>query len=253
MTFPKNVDDVHELARAGNTALTRCRIAAMSETHPAFQVHIAKVRSYFSLADYLCILLRRVRKLAYSQKVAPVSAGELPLVPEWGGKLRIQAEMEITKCLASAILLHKTRDSDPAQPRECAPRKGGKGGKMSVMSGHKSLEGKSSAEVTLMEQKWNDPAFPQIGSHPPPGQSAPNILRDQHRDAVAAQRQNRDLDDYLNREFVRDVKTAQRLIKKHDRQLFVAAQAAANGGAGSLAVLLSTLETQVSHRKWGGE
>lgn len=54
------------------------------------------------------------------------------------------------------------------------------------------------------------------------------------------------MDDYLNREFVRDVETAQRFIHQNDDQLFVAASAAANGGAGSLAVLLRTLETQVT-------
>ena len=143
--------------------------------------------------------------------------------------------------------------ADTAQPREVAPREGAKGEK-GKMYGYNSLEGKSSAEVKLMEQKWNDAAFPQIGSHPPQGQSAPNTHKDQHHDTMeasqAAQRRNRDLDDYLNREFVRDVKTAQRFINKHDDQLFVAARAAANGGAGSLAVLLSTLETQVSRRKW---
>jgi hypothetical protein len=146
--------------------------------------------------------------------------------------------------------------ADPAQPREGAPRGGAKGEK-GKMSGYNSLEGKNSAEVKLMEQKWNDAASPQIGSHPPQGQSDPNTFKDQHHDAMeasqASQRRNRDLDDYLNREFVRDVKTAQRFINKHDDQLFVAARAAANGGAGSLAVLLSTLETQVSRRKWGGE
>ena len=146
--------------------------------------------------------------------------------------------------------------ADPAQPREGAPRKGAKGEK-GKMSGYNSLQGKSSAEVNLMEQKWNDAAFPQIGSRPPQGQSAPITFKDQHHHDMEAnldaQRRNRDLDNYLNREFVRDVKTAQRFINKHDDQLFVAARAAANGGAGSLAVLLSTLETQVSHRKWGGE
>lgn len=109
--FPKSVEQVNDLARAGNTALARCRNAAAMERNPAFQLHIAKVRSYFSLADYLCILLRRVRKLVYLQKLAPSALGELPLVPEWGGKLRIQAEMEITKCVASAILFHTTHES----------------------------------------------------------------------------------------------------------------------------------------------
>lgn len=102
---------MNDLARAGNTALARCRNAAVMVKNPAFQHHIAKVRSYFSLADYLCILLRRLRKLVYLQKLAPLPSGELPLVPEWGGKLRIQAEMEITKCVASAILFHKARES----------------------------------------------------------------------------------------------------------------------------------------------
>ena len=117
--YPKYVEEVGELARAGNTSLTRCRNSAEFQKHPALHLHIAKVRSYFSLADQVCIILRRVRKLAYMKKLAPTVAGDMTVVPEWGGKLRIQAEMEITKCVASAILFHKMREGD----RSSSPHK----------------------------------------------------------------------------------------------------------------------------------
>jgi hypothetical protein len=110
--FKQYLQEVDTCAHAGNTSLTRLRNVAESADHHALNLHISKARSYFSLADNICIILRRVRKLAYQKRLSPAATGDLPSVPEWGGKLRIQAEMEITKCVASAILVRKMRDAN---------------------------------------------------------------------------------------------------------------------------------------------
>jgi len=156
--------------------------------------------------------------------------------------VRERPDLSPPPAMPAAGLQASEANAESLKPAE-APKTGKSKG-----SHRRRSHGKSDAEVNLMNQMWSDPALPGIpgsGSNSPPRQSSPNTLKNQHQAAGATEGPNRDLDDFLNREFVRDVETAQRFINQNDDELFVAARAAANGGAGSLAVLLRTLETQV--------
>ena len=53
------------------------------------------------------------------------------------------------------------------------------------------------------------------------------------------------LEKLLGREYIQDVKKAVSFLRENDDKLFTAARSAVHGGAGSLRVLLRTLETQV--------
>lgn len=219
--------------------------------------------------------MRRVRKLAYMKKLPPSSAGDLPEIPDWGGKLRIQAEMEVTKCIASAILFHKMREMDRVRTSDLtagtsapsnisinihqdSPAPTGKilsnaqeYGKTRQVSKDRRqrLANKSDAEVNLINQMWADPALQGIPQASPPGtrgRSRSQSPLQSTEDGRADDRVSKDLNNYLEREYVRDVASARQFIQQNYDELFTASRAAALGGAGSLAVLLQTLQTQVS-------
>ena len=117
------------------------------------------------------------------------------------------------------------------------------------------LADKSRAEVNLINQMWAEPAFPGI----PPSMESP-VSEERDRDRLkrsdkkvsasekenkTAGQNNKDFNTFLEREYVRDLETARHFIQSHDDKLYAAASEAARGGTGSLAVLLSTLQTQV--------
>ena len=214
----------------------------------------------------MCVIMRRVRKLAYMKKLAPATTGDLPEIPDWGGKLRIQAEMEVTKCVASAILLHKMRENEKSRTPEVAlgvvPSSNAKAlaqpwGEASTGSQpqhrevdrqgkkrHQRLAGKTDAEVNLINELWGDPSFSGITQESPPGTRRRSPSPPER--SKAGERASKDLFNYLEREYIRDVASANQFIEQSQDNLFTAARAASLGGAGSLAVLLQTLQSQVS-------
>ena len=277
--LPKVIDDLKEIVLAGNIALTRCKRAAENEANQQpLNQYVVPVRTTFSLADNIAVILRRVRNLAYTKKFAPSMTGELPIVPEWGGKLKIQAEMEITKCVASAILLQKLRETNrlraPTSGSETATlgktaitnpqkerppvRSRGNADENKPEGGNRTRQidqdkfSKTNVEV-LMEQEWNEEVS---SAHPL------DSPREDH-DAVDMARRTRDdavkfellslkkaqprghgelLQKIVDREFSKGVQNGP--IKDRDGELFSAAHAAIEGGAGSVAVLLETLKMQ---------
>ena len=288
--LPKVIDHLNEIVHAGNIALTRCKRAAENEANQQpLNQYVVPVRTTFTLADNIAVILRRVRNLAYTKKFAPSVTGELPMVPEWGGKLKIQAEMEITKCVASAILLQKLRETNrlraPTSGSETATlgktaitnpqkerppvRSRGNADESKPERGNRTRQidqdkfSKANVEV-LMEQEWNEevssahPLDSPLEDH-----DAVDMARKTLDHAVKSelislrkgqprghgdllQRQPRGHGDLLqrivDREFSRDVQN--KFIKDRDGQLFSAAHAAIEGGAGSVAVLLKTLDMQ---------
>ena len=282
-------EDVVVLADAGNVALKRCRKAAGAENHRALNEHIYKARSYFALADQICILLRRVRKLAYlkakSLDWGSILSGDLPLVPVWGGKLGIQAEMEITKVVASLILVHKMREAErvrslseaPSTPLPVSPVQGWNSPVISPhpeenLAKEKSpknrlaenlRKGKRLAVTSLINQPWADPAFPGIPNKTYDVQHQDTRLKMQQHNlersdeivnlsirrnsmspGISRSGSNVDREKYLEREYVRDLQTANKFLNRNHDHLFAATYAASHGGAGSLAVLLNTLDSQ---------
>ena len=187
----------------------------------------------------MCVVMRRVRKLAYMRKLAPAPAGDLPEVPEWGGKLRIQAEMEVTKCVASAILFQKMREKERVRTSECVPGTS----VASTPAQRQKIPNKSDAEVNLINQMWGDRTLAS-----PPGTGVHSRSQSPHhraQDVLATERIRKDLHNNLEREYGRDVASARQFIEQNHDELYTAARAAALGGAGSLAVLLQTLQKQV--------
>ena len=144
-------------------------------------------------------------------------------------------------------------DTEKAQSSETSiltnKNKGRKRGKGSKSQRSNRLQGKSVAEVNLIHERWGDPATDSADATTSQDASIdPSKLRVgelEDGDVSTSAQQNHDLDKFWEREFVRDIVNARQFISQRDDQLFAAARSASLGGAGSLAVLLNTLDTQV--------